>query len=91
MKTKEEILETKNWNSEYPNYMAESEILDAMDEYAKQEVVNYDKWRHKQKYVQYLGFDTPTYNKEKPIAGKEVYFSTEQLYELYLQSKQETK
>lgn len=31
--TPEEILSKKNWSSEYPNYMSESEILSAMDEY----------------------------------------------------------
>lgn len=35
MHTKEEILAKKNWSTEYPNYMAENEIHDAMDEYGK--------------------------------------------------------
>ena len=39
LKTKEQILATKNWNDEYPNYMAEDEILEAMDIYAKQEAI----------------------------------------------------
>lgn len=36
--TKEEILTTKNWSSEYPNYMAESQIHEAMDEYYNQAI-----------------------------------------------------
>lgn len=37
-KTKDQILSTKHWNEEYPNYMQESEIHDAMDEYAEEMV-----------------------------------------------------
>lgn len=39
-RSKEEILATKNWSREYPNYMAESEIHDAMDEYMKESVLD---------------------------------------------------
>lgn len=35
-KTKEEILSLFNWSSEYPNYMAENNIHEAMDLYARQ-------------------------------------------------------
>jgi hypothetical protein len=42
--TKEMILATKNWSTEYPNFMAESEILDAMDEYAKQQAIAFMNW-----------------------------------------------
>jgi hypothetical protein len=37
--TKEEILNKYNWSSEYPNYMAEHEILEAMHEYAAQQSI----------------------------------------------------
>lgn len=42
--TKEEILATKDWNSEYPNFMAESEILEAMDEYSQQQAIAFAEW-----------------------------------------------
>jgi hypothetical protein len=41
MKSKEEILSKKNWSSEYPNFMAECEIEDAMDEYAKEGAIDF--------------------------------------------------
>lgn len=44
MKTKEEILATKRWSTEYPTYMSEHEIQDAMDEYAKQQSIDFAQW-----------------------------------------------
>ena len=56
MRTKEEILETKNWSMEYPNFMQESEIHDAMDEYAKEVAIDFFKWNVMKvdEYVSYL-------------------------------------
>lgn len=42
--SKEDILAKKNWNSEYPNYMAENQIHEAMDEYAKQCLMGFKKF-----------------------------------------------
>ncbi len=41
MISKEEILAKKNWSSEYPNFMCESEIHDAMDEFAMEQAIAY--------------------------------------------------
>lgn len=55
----------------------------AMDEYAQQVAIEFDQWKHKNKWVQYLGFDTPTFNQGgKPEAGKQFYFSSEELFNL---------
>lgn len=83
--TKEAILSKKNWSSEYPNYMAESEILDAMDIYAKQEVIEFSNWKDKNFNKAIGGFTH--------VMGDLLYkgmFSNKDLYLLFLQGK-ETK
>jgi len=47
MRTAEQILETKTWSMEYPNFMQESEILEAMEEYSKEVALDVLKWFNK--------------------------------------------
>lgn len=42
---KEEILSKFEPNREYPSYYHESHIEQAMDEYAKQEAIAFEKWK----------------------------------------------
>lgn len=77
------IFQSKSITTEYeiPKY-----ILDA---YAKQEAIAFDKWKHDNKYVQRVGFDTPVFAKDNVIvAGKQVYFCSAELYNEYLKSKE---
>ncbi len=57
--------------------------VEAMEIFAKQKAIAFDQWKHDNKWVQYLGFDTPTFNRERPEPGKKVYFSSAELYELF--------
>lgn len=86
MKTKDEILNTKNWNSEYPNYRAECEIEDAMDEYGKAIAIGFAQWIEKRRLerIDYecevkrkTGNYMTVFPKERPI---------DELYELYLKT-----
>ena len=42
--TKEEILEDKTWSMEYPNFLQQSEVEDAMDEWAEEVAIDYAYW-----------------------------------------------
>ena len=88
MDLKEKILSTKNWNSEYPNYMAECEIHEAMDELSKIVVIAFDIWRVNNGWIRcsnakhqitYFGVNNRL---------EKITYTTEQLYELFTQSKE---
>jgi hypothetical protein len=88
---KEEILATKNWSSEYPYYaeMAECEILDAMDEYAKQECIGFAEWVaingwYLNKIKRWSNRDDNSNSLVEVLAGSK---STEELYTLFLNTK----
>ena len=81
--TKEQVLSTKNWNSEYPNYMAENQILDSMDEWAEIVVIGFGEWLNKSAYPSYDSTDKNCgWNLHSGMDG-EVY-TTKQLYSMYL-------
>jgi hypothetical protein len=74
--TKEAILATKNWSTEYPSIMAENEIEDAMDEWALQ----FGKWIQQSSYSQCME-DNKWINMEP---GDNETLTTEGLYQLFL-------
>ena len=83
MDLKEKILSTKNWNSEYPNYMAECEIHEAMDELSKIVAIAFAKFINGHR----LDFQTAT--PDGYWIGLDMKrYSTEELYELFTQSKE---
>jgi hypothetical protein len=84
MSTKEEILATKNWSSEYPNFMAESEIQDAMDEFSAQQSIAFAEWILNNNYfhngIGSLGHWLRPINREQ-------IFTTEQLFNLFMEQQ----
>mgnify|MGYP007031184646 CR=1 FL=1 len=83
MDLKEKILSTKNWNSEYPNYMAECEIHEAMDELSKIAAIAFAKFINGHR----LDFQTAT--PDGYWIGLDMKrYSTEELYDLFTQSKE---
>lgn len=85
-KTKEEILSTKHWNEEYPNYMQESEIHDAMDEHSRQQSIAFSEWMAAEGYVTYDGFDRWI----APHNNNNVY-SANELYSMFLTHQSQQK
>lgn len=81
--TKEEILNTKNWSSEYPNYMAENNIHDAMDEYSRQMAIAFAEWMVK-RTVRPIGKNLWEDHGNAGDGGCPVV-TTEQLYNLFLE------
>lgn len=79
-KTKEEILATKNWSTEYPNYMAENNIHDAMDEHSRQQATAFAEWTCVNLWSTHGGVWYPYQNEDNPI-------TSEQLYDLFIQSE----
>lgn len=85
--TKEEILETKNWSSEYPNYMAENQILEAMDEFSEQQVISFlnwideEKWDNKVYAGRWFNINNSNYSTK--------LLSTQQLYHLFKNKNKE--
>ena len=47
MKTKSQILEHKEWcqGEPFENYVHESDAEEAMDEYAKEAIIDYENWK----------------------------------------------
>lgn len=84
-KGKLEIVNDKLGNREL-DFFGDSmgNLFAAMDAWARQVSIAFDQWKHDNKWVQYLGFDTPTFSKEKPTAGKQTYFSSEELFNLFI-------
>ncbi len=82
--TKETILATKNWSIEYPNYMAENEILDAMDEYAKA----FANWIRTEKWNNRNGYDWCRY---ETIYSDISVKTTEELYSQFIEQQTENK
>ena len=78
MDRKEAILAKKNWSSEYPNYMAESEIHTAMDEYASEQAVAFAEYLSGEGWREYDGADRWINTQE----GNAV-LETKQLYEKF--------
>lgn len=83
MKSKQDILKTKKWNAEYPNYMAESEIEDAMDEFGEEIAIDFVEYLSGNGYRQYDSRDR-WINPED--TGNQV-FTTKQLFEQYKANK----
>ena len=86
MKTKEEILD--NTHSFLDNTLVrcyeEVEILDAIDEYARQQSIEFAEWKEKCAYVLYAGL----YSNEWALTYKKPKtFTHSDLYELFLKSK----
>jgi hypothetical protein len=87
--TKEEILlkETSGIFDEYEGGV--TGIFNAMDEYAKQQVLEFGDWVLEEMWHPQQNMHTPTtwrhFNHE---TGEDREISTEQLYELFLKSKQ---
>jgi hypothetical protein len=81
--TAQEMLSKKPANGEYPNYIHESYAEDAMEEYAKQESIEFAKWGINN------AFESVVLNKVMYfyIPGVEGRLTTEELYEKYQQSK----
>lgn len=83
MRTKEKIFSDSVWKSNvgddtYPF------IMQAMDEYAKQDAIEFSKWKDKEGYELHSnGF----YYNEPTEAGKQTFFNTPELYQKYLISK----
>lgn len=69
-----------------PNRFPENLVFEAMDMFAKQEAIAFNKWMN----ISYVesGFDTDrtVYYSHVSFESEEKY-TTEQLYELYIQSK----
>lgn len=89
MPTPEEILSKKNWSTEYPNYMAEHEILEAMNVYAQQEAIEFSEWKDKN-FITTIGADSDVELIYRPrfmnLAGENKFTITE-LYQLFKQQK----
>lgn len=88
--TKEEILNKKHWNSEYPNYMAEDQILEAMEEYAQQESISFLNWflESSWTYLQQNERDESLFIEANWARTDESKTCTQtELYKLYLDSK----
>ena len=81
MDLKEKILSTKNWNSEYPNYMAECEIHEAMDELSKIVAIAFAKWIPENAYI---AEDEYFYK----LLMNSTRISEQDLFELFTQSKE---
>lgn len=85
--TKQEILDKKNWSTMCPNYMAEKEILEAMDEYAQPLAIGFAEWLHPDSdgnhWQMYDGR-----NRWVNLKNSEVK-TTKQLFDLYILSKNE--
>lgn len=81
-KSKEEILAAKDWNSEYPNYMAEHEILDAMDDWAEQVAISFAEWLDGEGYECFLHTDEGV--KHWHDIREKGNYTTPQLYTLFL-------
>lgn len=45
LKSKDQILATKGYHKEYPNYISENQVEEAMDEYAESNSIEFTKWR----------------------------------------------
>lgn len=57
----------------------------AMEIFAKEQSIAFDQWKHDNKWVQYTGFDTPTFHRGgKPEPGVQFYFSSSELYQLFI-------
>lgn len=91
MISKEQVLAGKSWSSEYPNYMAENEILDAMEEYAdvksKETAIDFGKWVSHEDWV-YLPSKGYWVNEEQEENTQPL--SDQQIYDLYLECKAST-
>lgn len=88
--TAEEILSKKNWSMEYPNFMQESEILDAMDHFAEQESISFLNWYLESEwtYLQQNNDNKSLFIKADWARMDDSITCTEsELYKLYLDSK----
>jgi hypothetical protein len=58
-------------------------LTDAADEYAKEIAIGFETWRNTYKYESHPnGF----YSKENAVAGKQTWFTIDELFTLYLNS-----
>lgn len=81
MRSKEEILEGMDHDMEQLDY---EQTLLAMSEYAKQEAIAFSLWKDDN----VLGSrGTYSFYLKSPFFEGDKYYTLEQLYELYLQSK----
>lgn len=83
--TKEKILYNCLPDILPPNTTSISEVLTpkillAMEEYAKQQVLNFNNWKEKNKYV----FNGIYYSNKSPEIGVQTWFNIEELYSLFL-------
>ncbi len=87
--SKEDILRQYRDDSKFPNFnkvvYLETDVKEAMDEYSKQQAIAFDEWKAKNGYRALLD-STPRYAQFENGCCCSDYFTTEQLYEMFLQS-----
>ena len=78
--TKEEILADKCWSMEYPHYLQQSDVYEAMDEYSREVAIDFDEWKFKNNWLQNKG-NSYWYNAKT----HQTQLTSGQLFDIYKQ------